>query len=614
MRGRRLLDNTLSEGRGRQLVLLTLMVLIVLVLLFFVGWLLGDMKWQEVLSIYMGRYNGPGKHDAFRIIIALFGTILFSGFLVPVFVNIIGNMSGSYKRGDNRYRFAGHILVIGAARQLPRMLDAIRKHPELSRKEILVMTTEEVTPLRAGVQAFLADKRYCRMITYYHCDRVSRENLVDACADKAALIYLIGEENEAGHDALSLKCLGLLREICAEPGPVIPCYMTVQMHTTMDVIRYIKGGEKSRLSVDVIDESDYTVEQLLVHSEVLPALKAEDRGKSVRIVIAGDSSIARSFAVIASQICHYPNFREASTRTKIVFIGEGMRKMMDNFVSNHSGMFELCHYSYVTPQTTQDFAPGDEMGDFMDLEWTFADTGLTSPFARRMMEEWAGNPAEELVFAICFDKDDVNLSAATHLPRAVYDSGCPILVYQHGDPTLVTEAEKTGMFGRLISFGEGAPGSDALYLRRTTCGKRVNRIYDQEYGDPPAPDADTAWKGLSQAHKLSSIASSNFMPMILRCFGLEPRKEVFDALTDAQLEAVSEAEHRRWMSSVLMLGYSPAVKALRSDREHFKYLKNEKYIHLDIAPFDELLHDQEKDTLLMCNIPYILQGDNEKTR
>lgn len=606
MRARRLLDNTLSEGKGRQLVFLTLLVLVVLLFLFFVAWLFGDMKWQEVLSIYMGRYNGPGKHDAFRIIIALFGTILFTGILVPVFVNIIGNVSGAYKRGDNRYRFAGHILIIGAARQLPRMLEAIRKHPELSRKEVLVMTTAEVAPLRAGILALLADKKYCRNITYYHCDRVTRTNLVDACADKASLIYLIGEENEASHDALNMKCLGLLREICAQPGPVIPCYVTAQMHTTLDIIRYVKGGDPSRLSVDVINESDYTVEQLLVHSELLPAITPEEEGKSVRIVIAGDSSVARAFAVTAAQICHYPNFKGASTRTKIVFLAKDMRKMMENFVSNHVGMFELCHYSYVSPDSVQAFAPREEMGDFMDLEWTFVDAGPASPFARKLLEDWAGNPDEKLVFAVCSENDDVNLSAATHLPRAVYESDAPILVYQQGDQTMVTEAANTGMFGRLIPFGEGAPGTDALYLRRTTCGKRVNRVYDLEYGNPPAPDADAAWKDLPQAHKLSSIASANFMPMLLRCFGLEPRKEVFDALTDAQLAAVSEVEHRRWMSSVLMLGYFPAVKEMRSDREHFKYLKNEKFIHLDIAPFDELLHDQEKDTLLMCNIPYII--------
>ena len=63
------------------------------------------------------------------------------------------------------------------------------------------------------------------------------------------------------------------------------------------------------------------------------------------------------------------------------------------------------------------------------------------------------------------------------------------------------------------------------------------------------------------------------------------------------------------MSSVLMLGYAPAARSLRSDRDRFKYLKNEKFIHLDIAPYDELLHDQEKDKLIVSRIPYILTGN-----
>ena len=37
-------------------------------------------------------------------------------------------------------------------------------------------------------------------------------------------------------------------------------------------------------------------------------------------------------------------------------------------------------------------------------------------------------------------------------------------------------------------------------------------------------------------------------------------------------------------------------------------LKDEKFIHLDIAPYDELKHEQKKDLLLVSNIPYILTG------
>jgi hypothetical protein len=168
------------------------------------------------------------------------------------------------------------------------------------------------------------------------------------------------------------------------------------------------------------------------------------------------------------------------------------------------------------------------------------------------------------------------------------------MVYQDNNPVLVKEARNTGMFGNMIPFGEGLVESDSLFLKRTAAGKRVNRLYDEEYGNPPAPDEDSAWKGLSQAHKLSSIASANFMPMVLRCFGLEPDRETFDKIPEDIMETISETEHRRWMSSVLVMGYSPATKEQRKDKSRMKYLKDEKFIHLDIAPYDELKHEQKR--------------------
>jgi hypothetical protein len=96
--------------------------------------------------------------------------------------------------------------------------------------------------------------------------------------------------------------------------------------------------------------------------------------------------------------------------------------------------------------------------------------------------------------------------------------------------------------------------------------------------------------------------------MVLRCFGLEPDRETFDKIPEDIMETISETEHRRWMSSVLVMGYSPATKEQRKDKSRMKYLKDEKFIHLDIAPYDELKHEQKKDLLLVSNIPYILTG------
>ena len=608
MRFGRIIHRALSEGQGVQLVLLLALVATVLAVLLLIGCLFGDMSWQTILAIYLdpGIWGGEGSHDWFRILIAVLGIFLFSGLLVSLFISIVVNVTAAFKHGENRYRFEDHILIIGSAKPLVNMLSSIRSHPELSQKDILIMTSAEIPQVQSHIQSALSDRSFCRSISYYHRDRETKVHLEEACAGQARIIYIIGEDGEAGHDSLNLKCLGYLKEICTCPGPVIQCFVTVSMHSALDVVHYMKGeDDESRLCVDMVSKSDYIVEQVLVHADTLPALTAEDKGKRVRIVVVGDSSIGRSFAAVASQICHYPNF-EPGTRTQITFIDKHMQGVMDRQQANHPGLFDLCHHHYIAPDRQMSFAPKTEYGDFMDLEWTFVDADPSSPFARDLLVQWAGDPREELLIAVCYEDDAKSLSTAFHFPRQVYASGCSILVYQEHNSVLVDEARATGMFGNIQVFGEGLPDVDTLYLKRTTYGKRINRVYDLEYGNPPASDVETAWKRLSQAHKMSSIASANFMPMLLRCFRLEPVEEVFSAIPAAILEQISEVEHRRWMASVLMLGYSPATIEGRKDRSRFKYLKNEEFIHLDITPYDDLAHEQEKDRLIVSNIPYVL--------
>ncbi len=164
------------------------------------------------------------------------------------------------------------------------------------------------------------------------------------------------------------------------------------------------------------------------------------------------------------------------------------------------------------------------------------------------------------------------------------------------------------MFGCLTCYGEASPDNDALLLRRSLRGKRVNYVYDKQYGNPPATSAEEAWAGLSFAHKLSSIASANSIPLKLRAFGLEPTQASIDALDDDTIEALSEVEHRRWMASVLLMGYSAAPAAERRDRSRFKELKSKEFVHLDIAPYSELAHEADKDMLIVKNIPYSVNG------
>ena len=40
-----------------------------------------------------------------------------------------------------------------------------------------------------------------------------------------------------------------------------------------------------------------------------------------------------------------------------------------------------------------------------------------------------------------------------------------------------------------------------------------------------------------------------------------------------------------------------------------KELKNKEFIHLDIAPYDEIAEEADKDTIIVKNIPFIINGE-----
>lgn len=605
---KRFFDRLLSIGEGKQLVWLTVVVLLLYGIFCLIGRIWG-LGWTDVLTLYLDAGNFPIDHqanDIFSLIVALSGLLILSTLLISVFSNVFSNISEAYRKGERRYRFSGHVLILGGSRQLVGMLNALRENKVFDGKSIVVMTSADVEKLRAETEIAVNDTRFCKRITWCHGDRSKEEDLRSVRAANAATIYLIGEDDEEAHDSLSVFSLDLLERICEGSGAPIPCYVTLEMHASLDIIQYLPNSSVSRLRPEIIHTGDYIAEQLLVDTQFLPVPSGE---KYLHIVIAGSARAARSFASVAAHICHFPGFAEGKHRTRISFVDAGIRERMDQFVSNHQNLFDLSHYSYVTPEGREDMAPRPEYGDFQDIEWEFIDSPLASPYVRAELSRWAQDAGQKLVLAICQEDSDTNLTAALHLPKALYTAGIPIAVYQKEHGELMEKAVSTGMFGIIRCYGESGPANDALFLRRSLRGKRVNYLYDLEYGNPPAANEDEAWATLSFAHKLSSIASANSIPIKLRSFSLEATRSCMDALDDGQLEALSEVEHRRWMTSVLLMGYSAAPAADRADRSRFKELKNKQFIHLDIAPYDELAREAEKDRLIVMNIPYIMNEE-----
>ena len=603
----------LSEGEGRQLLWLLIVtvasfiVFTSIVKLFFPGW---NFSWQDIIALYLdaGNFSGAGEHDWLRLIIAMVGMFVFSALLISVFTNVFDNLANAYRKGEARYSFSDHVLILGASNMLEDILIALHKEKKYEGRDIVVMTTQDVESLRDKMTTLISDSKFSDRITYYHGDRETEQQLRKACPEKASVIYIIGEDDEPAHDTISIRCNDMLTDICGTEGSPITCYMTLEQHTSISVFMYMKKpDERLRLHTEVVNNSEYVVEQLLVNSDILPALHIDDP-QHLHIVVVGGSYTTRSFAKVAAQICHYPNFQTAG-RTVITFIDGEMRRKMDDFVANNQSLFDLSHYRFVSPTETEIHTPQEQYGDFLDVEWEFMDSRLSSPFVRQHLLEWAADPMQKLVIAVCYDNAATNTAGALHLPKEIYETDAVIAVYQKEHTELIEKAKATGMYGNIICFGEATPSNDALLTRQSEWAKRVNFLYDSGFSKKPSANEDEAWNKLSQAHKRASIANANSIRLNLRSFRLEATRESIDAMSEEMLERLSELEHRRWMLTTLLMGYQAASKEKRKDRTLFEQLKKEKFIHLDIAPYDELPHQEKKDLFIVKNIPYIIHQD-----
>ena len=654
----RKLHRLLSEGQWQQL--FWLVVGLVACLLLFWGYSLvafsdRPFTWQDVIALSLdpGVFGGAGEHDGFRLIVTLFGIFFIAAMLISVLSNIFENISDSYRKGESRYRFEDHILILGANHMLIGMLsklhDRWKEDPAANRGlEIVVMTTSPVEELRDRVEAYFGDRKFMEHVTFYFDERDEPANLENAHADRAASVYIVGEDGEDNHDALNLKTLETLKALCKDskylrkhPAHVVSCCMVLESQTTMGIYHYTKASDNEvdgNLQVDIVNANEYEAEQVLA-GESFPSIDRSlnaagevvdgigpDAEQSVHLVIFGLTQMGRAFATTAANLMHYPNFKDGKHRSRITFVGERIQKPMDDFISRYEGLFRMSHSSYVRfddkdEPLVRTTAPDARYDDCLDIEWQFVDAHPSSPRVRALLREWCADPSQTLNIAVCYGSSSENTAIALHLPKEIYEAErrIPVFIHIRDFNEVIEKAGRTGQFGSLHPFGAASTQkSDPLFERRATLGKRINYIYNQKgYQSRLYASPEEAWYSADcpEWSKLSSIYSG------IASYGKARSipSALTGTMTDAEIDALCELEHRRWMTAEFLLGYTApdreekkAFIALReTDRKAFKdlkkKLKNERYIHFDMIPFDDLSQgDKDKDYIIVNNIRYIL--------
>ena len=558
------LDGLLSKGSGRQLWWLlgaTFTVVAIAILCVYLFFSDSEIVWEDIIATFIdpGYNPGPGSHYWFRLILSLLSTFIFSALLISVFTNIFENISEAVREGRRRYRLEGHTIVFGSGIYLEKVVREL-----LARGRTVVVMSEKDPGIEGAI--------------YYNGSQDSEEDVLSTGAEKAEDIYIIGEDDSPRHDELNLLTLKYLKNAC---GSGVHVFVTIKDSTTAEVFQYTRKCEEG-LSVDIVDDLEYQAEQLLLSDSFLPIIKRGEDA-AAHFFIIGASPAARATARMIAHICHYPSFTQYGRRTKITFIAQGAADLMNNLASSRPYLFEHSRYRYIAPDgSIQEHIPSSDK-DFLDIEWQFADFAENTPEARKMMSEAALSERTRVI--VCKENPSEATDSVLHLPEEVY-TNAKAAILLGGSKEMIDRAAATGMYGDITVFGLAADTiSDPLLERRVQLGKRVNRIYNNAYGNPPASDAEKAWGKLKEADKFSSIYCACALPLRKLCYDLEG-----DRLP------LYEAEHRRWMMSEFLMGFRPGAA---TDKK--------KFVHADIIPFCDLPEaEKEKDKILVDAIEEIL--------
>lgn len=583
---KRKFDKMMAEGEGKQLLwLLVIVAACVCGSLLIANFILddGSLSWQDVVALFLdaGCFGGAGAHDWFRLCLAMLSTFLFSALLVSMFTNVFENIAERVREGERRYQVSGHVLILGAGHQLQELIDALAG----SGKTVVVMS--EAHPEVQGDYI------------YYKGSRDSEHDLASARPHMAEILYIIGDDDEADHDSRSLCCLELLECLCAQSAHRIHAYVTVKEHVTTEVMQCSKQKPADRrLMVEVINEHEYQAEQLLVNTPFLPVMKRGD-ARQAQFFLVGTHGVAQAVADTLAHVCHYPNYEERGVRAVITFIGEDTPRLLNALKAARPALFAMSHHRllYADGRTT-DFHPQpwshlpESHSDFLDIEWHFVEGDANSPMVRKLMCDACTDGYATRVI-VCEEEAQQAVEAVLRLPRPVYDEA-KIAVYMREKTHLLQWAIATGRYGQISLFGPSSEtNGDPLYLQRPARGQRVNYIYARHYAEDPAKvgNAETEWYRKSEADKHSSIYCATAMCLLRQCYGTPTGDEARD-------RAIYEAEHRRWMMSELLMGFTPG-----------KHTDKRRFIHADILPFSLLSPEEQlKDKLLIDHMDYIING------
>ena len=150
---------------------------------------LHDMRILELLldpGSFVLQDGDPLGYERLPLLALTFlGAIFFTGGLISVVSNILTGRIARFRQGEIRYRFDGHIVLLGANDTAAGLIRELHAEPENRRRDIVLLTQSDAEALRRKLHAELSPAEERRLIIL-HGQRDSREALEKIHIHRAA--------------------------------------------------------------------------------------------------------------------------------------------------------------------------------------------------------------------------------------------------------------------------------------------------------------------------------------------------------------------------------------------------------------------------------------------
>lgn len=601
------IDRMLSQGQGRQLVWLAVVVTVLVTLSWLVNIGMGNpFSIGQIIQLVLapGEFINHGKpHLLFQVIVNIFGLVLVSSVLISLLSNIVENRASAYNRGLLRYRFHDHVLFLGADDML---VDTIIGQCSGGRQPVVVLTEQDAEEVRKRLLALIQDRSLRNRLVVLYGHRTQREQLLSVYAQRAQRVFILGERDEQDHDSKNILSLSLIKSLVENGTHTTDCYFLCHHLNTLRIMQLQTEPLPQQLHLTVMNAPESWAQRVLVNREGFPALNrhehpsAEDR-EYVHLVLIGCSQMAYALAFTAAHVAHYPNYITQGLRTRITMVDGDMDMHSDFLRSHYASLFRLARRTHIRwtadgeepRMVCETYVPEPDY-DFLDIEWQFVSSRPDTPQLRSLLEQWSRDKEQMLTVAVCMDDMRTALATALYLPDTIMTQQIPVLVYQSSNAALAEWTKAFTRYTNIYPFGMREDCYDKTFRRRLEWAKAANEAYEDNAARLNPNRKRKHWHDLKLTLQFSNLYSANFCHSVL-------------ADTDPQYYA--RLEHQRWLTERLLLGYKAMDKSERMRIEHLpeeqKWKEMERlepyFLHPNIQPFEELTEESVRKDEVMVN-------------